>query len=202
MDDLQAQISACRICDESGIKVRHPQSGMARGNGRLLMFIGIDPGNTELRSGIAFSGAGGKRLRSWLERVGLVTDEDVEKTCYFTSLAKCKIVKKSDYGRVFSNCWRYLQRQIAVVSPKIVCTLGAEPLSHLFSINAGMGDYVGKVYREPELVPSMLIPNFSAETRIIPLPHPSPLSRWTNILENQAKLEDALSIIRREMHDE
>ena len=194
LDQLAISIRDCRICDEQGVEVRHSSSTMRRGTGQLGMVIGIQPGKTEVASARAFSGVGGKRLIRWLidAQVGQGRKEIFERV-YFTSLAKCGSEAK-DISSLVRNCRPFLTKQIRILSPKILITLGAEPLRHLFH-GAQLEDWICRLFGEQEIQPS-LFPILPVASKILALPHPSPLNRWPNDPENQQKLRGALIALK------
>jgi uracil-DNA glycosylase len=84
LQKLAVEISACRICDSYGLKVSHSQP-MARGSGRIGIVVGIQPGNTEIKTAAAFTGPAGKRLMAWLNQAGVgSTREEILESFYFT----------------------------------------------------------------------------------------------------------------------
>src|SRR6266700_1357509 len=58
LTELAVEISKCVRCDQDGIHVVHAPA-MARGSGRGVLVIGVQPGRTEVKQGIAFSGPAG-----------------------------------------------------------------------------------------------------------------------------------------------
>ena len=194
LDRLTMRIAECRICDVQRIPVRHSASAMFRGNGRLGMVVGIQPGNTEVESSEAFSGAAGTRLVKWLIEAGIGPDrEAIFNRMYFTSLAKCGS-SNTHTAALIRNCRLFLARQIEIVEPKVLITLGAGPLEHLFP-GSELESCVGHLFKEAELRPTMF-PLLDEAARILPLPHPSPLSRWLNEPANKKKLTQALEALR------
>jgi uracil-DNA glycosylase len=172
---------------------------MERGLGRDILVIGIEPGSTEVKQQKAFSGPAGKRLIGWLEAAGLgSTRQDVLQRSYLTSLTKCTIKTNSRRRAAVSNCYRFLERQIELIRPKVCVTLGLEPFTLLFETESSMEGIVGERFIESDLRQT-LIPLLPEGCTIIPLPHPSPLSRWLNDAGNKRKLEKALELLRQEL---
>jgi uracil-DNA glycosylase family 4 len=172
---------------------------MFRGTGRLAMVIGIQPGNTELQSAEAFSGPAGTRLIRWLVQAGVGTDrQDAFERVYFTSLAKCGSAPE-DTSRLIRNCRPFLAKQVSIIAPKLLFLLGADPLRGLFP-HAKFDHWVCRLFQEDEIQPT-LFPLLPAGSRIVSLPHPSPLSRWLNSSENASKLDRALFAAREFLRD-
>jgi len=165
------------------------------------MVIGLQPGKTELKKGIAFSGLAGERLMEWLRSAGLGgTRDEIFENVYFTSLVKCYIPKKSDYTRAVKKCSGFLREQIDVISPNACITLGREPLTMLFDTGKLLEDMVGRSYKEQELSQT-LFPILRENAVIIPFPHPSPLSRWLNDENHKRKLTHAIAALKDVLHE-
>ena len=191
IQQIAIDISMCRKCDEDNISVTHTQP-MERGKGSDVFVIGIEPGKSEIEKAEAFVGPAGKRLMEWLVNAGLGSNrEEILEKCYLTSLCKCNIKRSSDKYKAFQNCYVFLERQVNLLKPKICLTLGNEPLEVLFNFTGGLDDVVGKVFSEVDFGETFF-PLFGNDCKIIPLPHPSPLSRWLNSERNKELLEQAI----------
>lgn len=191
---LADTIAACRRCDNAGLSVDHCPP-LFRGEGRRIFVIGEQPGSQEQDKGVAFSGAAGKRLRQWLITAGVADDEDgLFQACYFTSLIKCR-TETAKLKRAFRNCRTYLTDQLDLVKPDIVCTLGLAPPKFLYGYQGTLEKIVGTAYAEHELHDPGMFPIHQTHIKIIPLPHPSPLSHWLNERPNRLRLTEALKQI-------
>lgn len=85
-----------------------------------LMFVGEGPGFHEDRLGEPFVGQAGKLLTELLGRIGL-TRSDV----YIANVVKCRPPENRDpLPDEIDACSPHLMRQIAIIRPKVVCTLG------------------------------------------------------------------------------
>lgn len=174
---------------------------MDRGIGRTAFIIGIEPGSTEIKSAEAFTGPAGKKLMNWLARAGLGDNRtEVLKQCYLTSLTKCFIINKSkSYSKAAKqNCFPFLEEQLKLVNPILVLTLGVEPLNLIFNTSYSLNDVIGRSFTEAELTQgSSLYALLPLNCRVVPFPHPSPLSRWLNSDENCIKLDQAINEIQK-----
>ena len=85
-----------------------------------LMFVGEAPGANEDLQGLPFVGAAGKLLETLLGEIGLSRAE-----VFIANVLKCRPPGNRDPrpGEI-ENCTPYLIRQIELVAPRVICTLG------------------------------------------------------------------------------
>jgi len=101
-----------------------------------IFFIGEAPGVQEDRTGRPFVGAAGKLLTSLIEDIGL-SREDV----YITNVIKCRPPGNRDPREdEIRMCKPYLERQLMIIRPKIIVTLGRYAASVI-------SEYAGKSFR-------------------------------------------------------
>ncbi|MBI5106352.1 MAG: uracil-DNA glycosylase [Solirubrobacterales bacterium] len=85
-----------------------------------LMFVGEAPGRNEDEQGLPFVGQAGKLLETLLGEIGLTRDE-----VFITNTLKCRPPGNRDPHPVeIERCQAYLFRQIELVEPTVICTLG------------------------------------------------------------------------------
>ena len=85
-----------------------------------LMFVGEAPGFHEDKQGVPFVGAAGKLLSKLLEGIGLSRDE-----VYVANVLKCRPPGNRDpLPEEIQACEGHLFRQIELIQPKLVATLG------------------------------------------------------------------------------
>jgi DNA polymerase len=93
------------------------------GNGNAdadLMFVGEAPGANEDRMGLPFVGAAGKLLDQLLGEIGMAR-EDV----FVINTLKCRPPNNRDpHPNEIEACNGYLNRQIELIEPAVICTLG------------------------------------------------------------------------------
>ena len=121
-DELKAVYAHARGC------TRCPQLAATRtqvvfGSGNAdadLMFVGEAPGAREDERGLPFVGAAGKLLDELLAGVGLQRDD-----VFIANVLKCRPPGNRDPAPVeIENCQEYLLRQVELIQPKVICTLG------------------------------------------------------------------------------
>ncbi len=85
-----------------------------------LMFIGEAPGATEDRMGLPFVGQAGKLLDKLLQEIGMQR-QDV----FVANVIKCRPPDNRDpHPREIESCQGYLRRQVDLIEPSVICTLG------------------------------------------------------------------------------
>jgi uracil-DNA glycosylase len=85
-----------------------------------LMFVGEAPGYHEDRQGLPFVGAAGKLLAELLEGIGISRDE-----VFIANVLKCRPPDNRDpRPEEIAACEPHLFRQIRLIRPTMVCTLG------------------------------------------------------------------------------
>jgi DNA polymerase len=110
---------ACTRCPE--LASTRTQVVFGSGNAAAdLMFVGEAPGAREDEQGIPFVGAAGKLLGELLAEVGL-TRGDV----FIANVLKCRPPGNRDpLPAEIENCSDYLMRQVELIEPRVICTLG------------------------------------------------------------------------------
>jgi DNA polymerase len=116
------------VYQEASGCVRCPQLAQARhtvvfGSGNSdadLMFIGEAPGKNEDEKGLPFVGQAGRLLETLLEEIGLQRSD-----VFIANVLKCRPPGNRDpLPQEIANCQDYLFRQLDLIRPKVVCTLG------------------------------------------------------------------------------
>ncbi|HEV2235259.1 MAG TPA: uracil-DNA glycosylase family protein [Ktedonobacterales bacterium] len=182
---LQAEMRACRRCVAAGYLVHADSVAGFRGRaGDRIMLVGQAPGRVSVERGMPFSGPGGRVLESWLVRAGFAPG-DLRRRVYLTSLTKCDPGPNPHGGdrkpspAELALCRPYLQRELELIRPRIILLVGGMAIE-AFLGKRRLEDVIG-TSSEREGV------------RLLPLPHPSGVSRWLNAPEHQALLTAALA---------
>jgi uracil-DNA glycosylase len=85
-----------------------------------LMFVGEAPGRTEDERGLPFVGQAGKLLDRLLEEIGLQRGD-----VFIANVLKCRPPGNRDpHPAEIDNCQDYLMRQVDLIEPRVICTLG------------------------------------------------------------------------------
>ena len=106
------------------------------------MFIGEAPGADEDRQGEPFVGKAGQLLTKIIEAIHL-RREDV----YICNMLKCRPPNNRDpLPEEIAECEPYLKRQIDIIQPKIICTLGRVATQAVLHTTAPMRAMRGKLH--------------------------------------------------------
>ncbi|MEM2619186.1 MAG: uracil-DNA glycosylase [Candidatus Hadarchaeales archaeon] len=117
MESVAREIEKCKECRKN--KFGLPVVGEGNLNSKVF-FVGMAPGRNEARTGRPFIGMAGKKLNSFLEKIGL-RREDV----YLTSPVKFYPGKRNLKDEEIIHGMKHLEKQIKIVDPKIVVLLGS-----------------------------------------------------------------------------
>jgi DNA polymerase len=133
------QARACQKCP--GLAATRTTVVFGSGNADAdLMFVGEAPGANEDREGLPFVGQAGKLLDKLLEEIGLNRTQ-----VFICNVLKCRPPGNRDPHPVeIENCREYLMRQIELIEPKVICTLGNFSTKLLREDNTGITRLHGK----------------------------------------------------------
>ena len=112
------EIKDCQLCDLSKTRTNLV---FGEGNPKAsIVFIGEAPGNHEDLQGKPFVGAAGKILTQLLESVGLRRDD-----IFIANILKCRPPEnRNPKPEEIETCIPHLWKQLDLIQPKVVCTLG------------------------------------------------------------------------------
>lgn len=121
VEALRALQESLRDCNRCGLCSGRTQVVFGVGNPEAdLLFVGEGPGFNEDKQGEPFVGAAGKLLTELLGQIGL-TRADV----YIANVIKCRPPDNRDpLPEEIAACSPHLLDQIAIIKPKVICTLG------------------------------------------------------------------------------
>ena len=146
MDQWEELKSTCLSCNRCGLCENRRNVVFGVGNPNAdVMFVGEGPGEQEDLKGEPFVGPAGKLLDDMLS----IIDLSRESNCYIANIVKCRPPQNRDPLDVEQDaCMEYLQRQIALVQPKIIVCLGRVAAGRLidenFRITRQHGQWVEK----------------------------------------------------------
>ncbi len=136
---IATDVRGCPLC-----KLARTRKNAVPGEGQIsakIMFIGEAPGRSEDEKGKPFVGAAGRILDNLLKKAGIERSQ-----VFITNIVKCRPpnnrVPEEDE---LIACRPYLDRQIALIKPKVICILGRTAYSSILggsSITASRGKII------------------------------------------------------------
>ena len=148
-----------------------------------LMFVGEAPGANEDRQGLPFVGQAGKLLEKLLVEIGMTREE-----VFIANVLKCRPPGNRDpLPLEIENCRPYLLRQVELIRPSVICTLGNFATKLLREDAAG----ITRVHGRPEVRALG-----ERSVRLYPIYHPAAALYTPSMLEELradfARLPDLL----------
>lgn len=147
---IDAEAKACTSC---GLCETRTNVVFGVGEARVpLVFVGEAPGADEDRQGFPFVGRAGMLLNKIIEAIGLQREQ-----VYICNVLKCRPPGNRDPepDEVIS-CQDFLMRQLAVLKPTVICTLGRHSTHLLAGQMGAMKNHRGQVFtwRGAKVVPT------------------------------------------------
>jgi uracil-DNA glycosylase family 4 len=167
------------VYDQARSCIRCPQLAEGRttvvfGSGHAdadLMFVGEAPGANEDKQGVPFVGQAGKLLDQLLGEIGL-TRADV----FVVNTLKCRPPGNRDpLPGELESCQEYLEAQLRLIEPRVVCTLGNFATKLLRDDPMGITRLHGRV--EVRTVLGVLRADFARLPELLALPAPEQPAR-------------------------
>ncbi|HEV2854897.1 MAG TPA: uracil-DNA glycosylase [Thermoanaerobaculia bacterium] len=138
---LAATVAACTRC-----RLAEGRTKVVFGSGNPaaeLMFVGEGPGADEDRQGLPFVGAAGELLTRIIQAIEMTRDE-----VYIANVVKCRPPGNRDpQPDEVSACRGYLEKQIALVRPRILVALGRVAAQTLLGNDAPIGRLRGQWFK-------------------------------------------------------
>ncbi len=162
MEDLVAEIKSCREC-RLWRRAKNPVPGEGSLDASLI-FVGEAPGYWEDVKGSPFVGAAGKLLDELLASIDLKRLD-----VYITNVVKHRPPANRDpRPDEVETCAPYLDRQIQIIKPEIIVTLGRHSTIHILSkgniVVRGITEVRGQIHIQKLL---------NRNVKIIPTFHPA-----------------------------
>ena len=163
---LAEKVAGCTRC--SALARTRTQTVFGDGQpGAELCFIGEAPGEDEDAQGVPFVGAAGQLLNRMITAMGMKREQ-----VYVCNILRCRPPgNRTPQADEAANCREYLERQLELVGPKFICTLGGCAAQHLLTTTASVSRLRGKFhsYRGIPVLctyhPAYLLPHRSPEKK-------------------------------------
>jgi uracil-DNA glycosylase len=169
LKEVFAQAQACVRCAELAATRKTVVFGAGNADAEL-MFVGEAPGASEDEQGVPFVGRAGKLLDQLLGEIGME-----RKDVFVCNTIKCRPPGNRDpLPLEIENCQDYLLRQVELIQPTVICTLGN------FSTKLLRGDPTGitRLHGQPEVITLGM-----RTVRLYPIYHPAAALYTPRMLE-------------------
>ena len=184
LEQIKADIIKNNICPN----LAQQATNLVMGDGNIntdILLIGEAPGKKEDETGLPFVGAAGKFLNEMLESVGMIRSD-----IYITNIVKYRPPNNRDPEPEEKKAfWPYLVRQLNVIQPKIVVTLGRHSMEYFLP-----NQKISMIHGQPKRITF-------GDTKlvIVPLYHPAAAlyngSMRATLIEDFKKLPKIIEII-------
>lgn len=185
---LHQETLACTRCVQAGyLSVANGVAGFRGRIGDRVMIVGQAPGHRSVERSEPFSGPSGRLLDSWLQRAGFAPGA-LRTHIYLSAMTRC------DPGRhphgagdrkpsppELALCQPFLLRELDLVRPNAILLVGGMAIE-AFLGPSRLEDVVGTAVNRNGV-------------HLLPLPHPSGVSRWLNDPSHQALVARALELL-------
>lgn len=128
----EKEVSICTKCE-----LHHSRTQTVFGDGDVdtpIMFVGEGPGANEDEQGKPFVGRSGKLLTDMIKAIGYDREQ-----VYIANVVKCRPPNnRTPNAQEAATCGQYLQRQISIIQPKVIVTLGGPAAKLLLNPKQGI----------------------------------------------------------------
>lgn len=148
--DAAAQCRACGLCAGRTRSTLQPPAQAALAD---WFVVGDAPDDDENQQGCAFAGPAGQLLDNMLKAMGARRDGTGAQGAYVTNIVKCRPPGvRLPQPHELDQCAAYLQRELALVQPKVILAMGRQAIARLLAehpeaIALPLGKQRGSVYR-------------------------------------------------------
>ena len=167
LQELYAPYLDCKECPLGFLGRKHVVFGEGNPNAKL-MFVGEGPGKKEDELARPFVGRSGQLLTRAIEAIGFR-----RKDVYITNVVKCRPPNnRKPLPNEADICTHlFLFKQIKIIRPKVICTLGSTAIQIFLEHDAKITKIRGKLFKKDNLT-------------IIPTYHPAYILRNNRELKN------------------
>jgi DNA polymerase len=166
----------CRLCEQ--------RTHTVFGEGDLdaqIMFIGEGPGENEDLQGRPFVGRAGDQLNKWIAAMGLRREQ-----VFIANIVKCRPPGNREPATdEIATCTPYLLRQIEMIRPRVIITLGRPSSQYMLQTKISMGKLRGQWHDWRSI-------------KLMPTYHPAYVLR-NNVYETRAAVWSDLKMVMAEL---
>lgn len=172
MRALEEETSSCMQCG-----LGSSRTNLVFGEGdpaARCVFVGEGPGQEEDRTGRPFVGRAGQLLTKMIQAMGLRRSD-----VYICNMVKCRPPgNRNPEPQEVQSCWSYLVRQLQIIQPAVIVTMGNPATKGLLDTNVGItrlrgtwqklpaiGEGLEGIAVMPTFHPAYVLRRYDAETR-------------------------------------
>ena len=156
--------------------------------GQRAYILGQAPGVVEGEERRPWRGRAGQTLRRWLT----MDEAEFYAKFYCASVTRCYPGRAPSGGgdrtpaaREQELCELWREWELRLLRPRLIVAVGGLAIRRLLGF-ASLDACIGERFELGDAI-------------VVPLPHPSGVSRWLNLAENQARVDRALELIHAEL---
>jgi DNA polymerase len=187
LEQIKADIEKNNVCPDLAEQAKN----LVMGDGNIdadIVFIGEAPGKNEDEQGLPFVGAAGKFLDEMLASAGIKRSD-----VYITNIVKYRPPNNRDPEEDEKKAfWPYLVRQLDVIQPEIVVTLGRHSMEYFLP-----NQKISLIHGQPKRIPFG-----ERKLVVVPLYHPAAAlyngGMRSTLIEDFIKLPKIISILKNE----
>jgi uracil-DNA glycosylase family 4 len=184
---LQRDNHACRACAEAGYPLESLPVFEGR-EGQRAYILGQAPGIVEGAERRPWRGRAGQTLRRWLG----MDEEEFYETFYCASVTRCYPGRAPGGGgdrmptaREQELCAFWREWELKLLRPGLIVAVGGLATKRLLGVSR-LDTCIGERFELDDAA-------------VVPLPHPSGVSRWLNDPANRARVDHAVELVHSEL---
>jgi uracil-DNA glycosylase len=184
---LQRDNRVCRACAEAGYPLESPAVFEGR-DGQRAYILGQAPGSVEAVERRPWRGRAGQTLRRWLG----MDEEEFYGTFYCASVTRCYPGRapggsgdRTPTAREQELCAFWREWELRLLRPGLIVAVGGLAAKRLLGLSR-LDICIGERFELDEAA-------------VVPLPHPSGVSRWLNDPANRARVDRAVELVHAEL---
>jgi DNA polymerase len=161
----QNEVSGCKRCRLCQTRT-HTVFGEGDPDAKIF-FIGEGPGENEDLSGRPFVGKAGQLLDKMINAMGLKREQ-----VFIANIVKCRPPNNREPAPdEVATCTPYLERQLEIIRPRVIVTLGRPAVQHMLQTKTAMGKIRGQwqswrgIKLMPTFHPAYVLRQYTDETR-------------------------------------
>lgn len=185
LDKLKTEVEKCTACELCNTRM-NIVFGEHNFSARLV-FVGEAPGADEDEQGRPFVGRAGELLTKMINAMGL-RREDV----FICNMLKCRPPQnRTPNPQEIQACWSFLVRQLQIIRPEVIVTLGNPATQGLLNTKVGITRLRGEWQSLPEIAPGL------GGTPVMPTFHPAYVLRNYSVDTRKKVWDDLQKVMAR-----